>query len=136
MGNVNRLTTLTIFATVFLVSTGGPVWAQGEGAIHGKVIAAADGSALPDPHVTLRFAFSGVRAEEYALSASYDGFRPGDVRLVLEPREVRALTVSLNIAGPVVSVEVTAAVTFPSTHSPSSTTLTSNRLAVIPVFQP
>ena len=43
------------------------------------------------------------------------------MRLILEPREVRALTLSLDVAGVDLRVEVTAEASLPSTHSPSST---------------
>jgi hypothetical protein len=130
-----------------------PARAQGEGAVHGQVVAAADASALALAAVTLRsavsgetvqttmadasgrFVFTGLRADQYVVSASFDGFRTRDVRLILEPREVRGLTLLLDVAGPEVSVEVSAGVTLPSTHSPSSSTLTADRVEALPVFQ-
>lgn len=144
---------LGIVATAWLVALSGTAWAQGEGAVHGQIVAAADESALPQAAVTLRsvstgetvqtttadaagrFVFTGVRADQYAVSASSEGFRPREVRLILEPREVRALTLSLDVAGLDVRVEVTAEESLPSTHSPSSTTLTADRVESLPVFQ-
>ena len=65
-----------------------------------------------------------------------DGFAARQVTLAVEPREVRTLTVSLEVARVDVSVEVAGArASTPGTHSPSSTTLTIARLEGMPVFQ-
>jgi outer membrane receptor for ferrienterochelin and colicins len=58
------------------------------------------------------------------------------VRLVLAPRELRTITVSLPVAGFAVNVSVSAEVPrLPSTHSPSSTVLTAERLESIPITE-
>lgn len=148
-----RVVKTVVLALGCLVWLTAPVRAQGEGAVHGQVVAAADASALARAAVTLRsavsgetvqttmadasgrFVFTGLRADQYVVSASFDGFRTRDVRLILEPREVRGLTLLLDVAGPEVSVEVSAGVTLPSTHSPSSSTLTAERVEALPAFQ-
>ena len=59
-----------------------------------------------------------------------------ELRLLLEPREVRTLTISLEVGRVEVSLEVAGNIaTIPGTHSPSSTTLTADRLESMPVFQ-
>jgi outer membrane receptor protein involved in Fe transport len=130
-----------------------PATAQTAGAIRGQVIAAADRSGLPGARLTLRspaadqplqtsadgegrFAFVGVAAGEYRLSAAADGFTSREVRLVIAPREVSAVTVALEVGGLDVTVDVIAeAAAVPSTHSPSSTLLTAARLEEMPVAQ-
>ncbi|MBI4485932.1 MAG: TonB-dependent receptor [Acidobacteria bacterium] len=120
-------------------------WAQVDGVIRGQVVAAADGSALAGAPVTLRsqagserlhtsadpagrFVFVGVRPGEYILSAASDGFTPRDLRLVVAAREVMSVTLALDVARVAVSVDVVAESPAPSTHSPSSTLLTPERL--------
>jgi len=130
-----------------------PANAQSEAAIRGRVVAQADGSALAEGTVTLkllttgmsaqaavdangRFTFSSISPGEYVLTASSNGFANRDVRLVLEPRELRTVTISLPIAGISVTVDVTAEVpALPSTHSPSSTVLTAKRIEQLPIAQ-
>src|SRR5688500_4311594 len=85
----------------------GTAWAQAEATIRGQIVASADASALAGAPVTLqpagsgeplhttadpagRFVFLGVRPGEYTLSAAADGFAPRELRLVVEPREVRS----------------------------------------------
>ena len=127
--------------------------AQSDSAVRGLVVAAADGSVLGGCTVTLTssstgealsaptdatgwFAFPVVRPGEYRLSVSLDGFAARQLTLAVEPREVRTVTVSLEVAGVAVSVEVAGArPSTPGTHSPSSTTLTIERLEAMPVFQ-
>ena len=70
------------------------------------------------------------------MSGSSEGFANRDVRLVLEPREIRAVTLALELPPLNVSVDVTGDVpSLPGTHSPSSTTLTADRLESLPVSQ-
>ena len=72
----------------------------------------------------------------YLVSVSSDGFRARQLRVTVEPREVRTVTVSLEVAGLAVTVAVSGPVaSSPGTHSPSSTLLTSERLEAMPVFQ-
>ncbi|OFW01785.1 MAG: hypothetical protein A3I61_05790 [Acidobacteria bacterium RIFCSPLOWO2_02_FULL_68_18] len=126
--------------------------AQIEAVVRGQVLAAADGTAIPHAVVRLaptgaggtvhtttdgvgRFLFPAVRPGEYVLSASSGGFDPGAVRFVVEPREVRSVTVTLEVGRIAVAVTVSAEATVPSTHSPSSTMLTAADLDEMPVPQ-
>jgi outer membrane receptor for ferrienterochelin and colicins len=136
-----------------LVLNVAPARAQSEAAVRGQIVAAADGSALAQGRVTLksistdasnettvdsagRFAFQNVSPGEYIVSGSSDGFANQDVRVVLEPREVRAVTLALEVSPLNVSLEVTGDVlSLPGTHSPSSTALTADRLDSLPVSQ-
>jgi hypothetical protein len=136
-----------------LVLNVAPARAQSEAAVRGQIVAAADGSALAQGRVTLksistdastettvdsagRFTFQNVSPGEYVLSGSSEGFANRDVRVVLEPREIRAVTLALEVRPLNVSVNVTADVpSLPGTHSPSSTTLTADRLETLPVSQ-
>jgi outer membrane receptor protein involved in Fe transport len=127
-------------------------WAQVDGVIRGQVVATADGSALAGAPVTLRpqsggeqvdtsadpagrFVFIGVRPGEYIVSAAAAGFTPSELRLVIAPREVRSVTLALEVERVVVSVDVVAEGPSASTHSPSSTLLTPGRLDELPVAQ-
>jgi hypothetical protein len=77
-----------------------------------------------------------VRAGEYILSVSSDGFRTRELQVILAPREVRTVTVPLELGRVDVSVDVSGdPLALPSTHSPSSTVLTIDRLEEMPVFQ-
>ena len=128
--------------------------AQSDSAIRGLVVAAADGSALDGCTVTLTSSSTGEvllpsrlkpRGGSHSPSSGpvstacrclSDGFAAQQLTLAVEPREVRTVTVSLEVAGVAVSVEVPGArASTPGTHSPSSTTLTIARLEVMPVFQ-
>jgi TonB dependent receptor/Carboxypeptidase regulatory-like domain len=128
-----------------------PANAQSEAVIRGQLVAQADSSAIGQGTVTLkstasgastqtavdatgRFTFSNVSPGEYVLTGSSDGFSNRDVRLVVEPRELRTVTIPLAVAGISVNVDVTAEV-LPSTHSPSSTVLTAERIETLPVAQ-
>ena len=129
------------------------VHAQGEGAIHGVVIAQADRSALPNATVRLEgftvpgslttvtgpdghFGFQRLVPGEYTLAATRQDFVEEQIRFTLKPREVRTITLELVIT-PVretVTVEVSPedAVT---TYSPSSTVIQSRTLAELPLAQ-
>lgn len=127
-------------------------WAQSESTLRGRVVAAADDSGLAQAVVTLRpvstgdslttvsdsagrFVFPNVRPGEYALTASFEGFLPRQLGLVLEPREVRTVTVPLDVGGFGLTVSVTGDLPLPGAHSPSSTLLTIDRLDTLPVFE-
>jgi hypothetical protein len=126
-----------------------PARAQAEAAVRGQVVAAADAVPIGDLAVTLtpqtagtplqtrtdadgRFAFGAVRPDEYVLSAAAEGFARRDVWLVLKPRDVQAITVALDVAPLAVDLEVVAD-SLPSTHSPSSTMLSAQRLDQMPL---
>ena len=127
-------------------------WAQAEGVVRGQVLAAADGAAVAQATVTLapvmpgqrlrsttdaagRYAFPGVRPGEYVLLASSEGFAPREVRFVVGPREVRSVVLRLEIGRLAVSLSVAGESSLPSTHSPSSTLLTPERLGQMPLAQ-
>jgi hypothetical protein len=139
-------------ATAMFVCATGVVQAQSEGTVHGQVVAAADRSAVAGAALTLksaagvhathaitdvagRFAFPAVWSGQYTLVVAANGFQTREVSFVLEPREIRGVTLALEVASLDVRVEVAAdASTLISTHSPSSTVLTSERLEAMPVF--
>ena len=129
-----------------------PASAQSDAIVQGQVVAAADGSALPGVTVTLhtsggelrqtttdaagRFVFTQVVPGHYVVSASLTGFGPRTLSLDLAPREVRAIAVPLDLERLNVNVGVTADLrSVPSTHSPSSTLLTPERLDQMPLAQ-
>ncbi|MBI1956151.1 MAG: carboxypeptidase regulatory-like domain-containing protein, partial [Acidobacteria bacterium] len=117
------------------------VQAQGEGAIHGIVVAKADGSALPDAAVRLQglsvpstlqtgtagdghFGFQRLVPGEYVLIVVRQNFLEERVQFTLKPREVKNITLELSLQPVVETVEVTTeAETVATTYSPSSTTL-------------
>ena len=133
--------------------TGSSAWAQGEAAIGGRALASANGSVLAGVTLTLtsdaavesirattdpegRFFFQGVRPGQYVLSTAHEAFSPHQLRVVLEPREVRIVTLSLELRRVEVGVQVSADVApLTSTHSPSSTVLTAGRLDTMPASQ-
>ena len=136
-----------------LVLNVAPALAQSEAVVRGQMVAAADGSPLARGQVTLksiatdastettvdsagRFTFQNISPGEYVVSGSSEGFANRDVRVVLEPREIRAVTLALELRPLNVSVNVTGDVpSLRGTHSPSSTTLTAERLETLPVSQ-
>jgi outer membrane receptor protein involved in Fe transport len=129
-----------------------PAWAQAEATIRGDVVAAANGSPLSGVHLTLkpssggdssqtttdqagRFMFASIRPDEYVLSATAEGLAPRELRLVVEPRDLQSVRLTLDVERLAVSVDVVAETTLPSTHSPSSTMLTADRFEQMPVAQ-
>jgi hypothetical protein len=68
---------------------------------------------------------SQVAPDQYIVSVGVDGFEPRHVAVTIEPREVRMLSLPLDVARLNVNVRVTAAApSLPATHSSSSTMLT------------
>lgn len=150
MGSKAWLCRIAVFSAMVLNAV--PARAQSEAVLRGQVVA-TDGSPLSQSTVTLRpigtgssdqaiidvmgrFTFQTLRPGEYVLSATSDGFTPQELRVVLGPREVRAMTLVLEVERVEVRVDVTAEpVSLPSTHSPSSTTLTSDWLEALPALQ-
>ena len=130
-----------------------PAFAQGDAIVQGRLRTSGDGSSLPGATVTLdsgspgqtrqvitdgdgRFVFARVQPGVYVVSAALAGFERRSVRVAIEPREVRAIALSLDVGRVNVAVDVTAEPsTTTSTHSPSSTMLMSERIDALPVFQ-
>jgi hypothetical protein len=144
---------ILLFAALIAVGVPAiPAAAQSDAIVHGQVIAAADRSALPGATVTLqtaagrlpkeattdangRFVFAQVAPDQYVVSVGVDGFEPRHIVVTIEPREVRMLSLPLDVARLNVSVHVTADVpTLPATHSPSSTILTRESIERLPAF--
>ena len=148
-----RAKALVIQIVIACVASVTPLWAQSEAVIRGHLIADADGSVLPQGTATLTsiatgtataamadssggFTFPNLSPGEYRLTGSADGFANRNLRLVLEPREVRAVTLRLAVGGVAVNVNVAGELApLPSTHSPSSTSLAAERLERLPVSQ-
>jgi outer membrane receptor protein involved in Fe transport len=128
-----------------------PLRAQGEGAIHGIVIAKNDRSALPNAQIRLEgrmiplplqttsgddghFGFQRLVPGEYTVVAIHKDFAEERVRFLLKPREVQNITVELPLAALQESVEVKAeAEPIAGTYSPSSTTLQSQTVEDLPL---
>jgi outer membrane receptor for ferrienterochelin and colicins len=143
-----------VTVVIALVLLASPASAQSEAIVRGRASAAADGSPLSSATATLtssetgaswrsgteatgEFAFSRIAPGDYLLSVTSDGFAPRIVRLTLAPREVRTVSLALEIAPLTVDVTVGAEATRAprGTHSPSSTVLTEQDLAALPTFQ-
>jgi outer membrane receptor protein involved in Fe transport len=139
------------FAIAAVLASATPARAQGEGVIHGAVTAQADRSALPGAVVELqgavltapltmatatdgRFAFPRLVPGDYVLRVTLAGFLDEQYRLSLKPREVHNVELALVLRPVQESVEVTAGA-LPSVHSPGSTHLTAERLAMLPLTQ-
>jgi len=143
---------LLFFAVIGAGLLARPAAAQSDAIVEGRVIAAADRSALPGATVTLqtaagrlskeaatdadgRFVFAQVAPDRYVVSVGVDGFDPRQMIVTIEPREVRMLSFPLAVARVNVNVRVTAAVpALPATHSPSSTILTTESIDRMPAF--
>lgn len=126
--------------------------AQGEGAIHGIVIAKADRTALPNAQVRLEgsmmeplratsgedghFGFQRLVPGQYTLVASHNDFQEARVQFTLKPREVQNITVELSLQSIAQSVNVTAeAEPLAGTYSPSSTTIQKETVEALPLDQ-
>lgn len=136
-----------------LIASVAPVWAQTDAIVRGQVLAAADGSALPQAQVTLtstatatslqtmtdaegRFVFPQVPPAEYIVAAALQGFTRTETRVSVEPREVSRVFLRLDVAPVALEVNVAAdATTLASTHSPSSSVITRERLDSVPPLQ-
>lgn len=127
--------------------------AQGEGAIHGSVVAKSDGSALPNAELRLEgpnlpqplvatsgedghFGFQRLTAGPYTLVATHKDFLEEQIQFTLKPREVQNLSVQLPLRPLEESVEVKAeAEPIASTYSPSSTALQKETFEEMPAPQ-
>ena len=120
-------------AVGLIIATAAPAWAQGEAAIRGRAVAAANGSALAGVTVSLkpasggdglttmtdddgRFSFQGLRPGQYVVSGERDGFVLRELGFVLEPRETKTLIVSLDLPRVEVGVQVTGEAETSSIH--------------------
>src|SRR3990170_1328007 len=98
----------------FLASFPSPALAQGEGAIHGIVLARADRSALPNAAVRLEgvtvpvslhsttaedghFGFQRLVPGEYSLVVAHQDFLDERIHFTLKPRELKNITLELSI---------------------------------------
>jgi outer membrane receptor protein involved in Fe transport len=127
--------------------------AQGEGAIHGIVIAQADRSTLPNAAIRIEglslsfsanavtgpdghFGFQRLFPGEYLLTAARPDFREERIRFTLKPREVRNLTLELALRPVQETVVVEASPQdVAATFSPSSTVVQSRTLSDLPLAQ-
>ncbi|MBI4463757.1 MAG: carboxypeptidase regulatory-like domain-containing protein, partial [Acidobacteria bacterium] len=146
-----------IFPLLILVcSLGGStplLQAQGEGAIHGAVLAKADGSAILSATVRLEgvtvnlswttttggdghFGFQRLVPGEYILTARHPNFIERQVQFTLKPREGLNLTLEMELEQVRETVEVTAeAIPIAPTYSPSSTVLQAQSVETLPLPQ-
>jgi outer membrane receptor protein involved in Fe transport len=148
----NRVLTAGLFLLMIGGASAAYARAQIEAVIRGEVVAAADRSAIAHATVRLvptaggqtvdtttdtdgRFVFQAVRPGEYMLSAAADGFTPRELRLVVAPREIGSVMLALDLGPVAVTVAVVADSPLSSTHSPSSTLLTPERLDQLPLAQ-
>jgi outer membrane receptor protein involved in Fe transport len=135
---------------VLFCASAGSAHAQVEATIRGQVVA-PDGSGVAVP-VTLRpggdgaplqvtadaagrFVFVGVRPGEYVLSVTADGFSSRETRIVVAPREIRTVILTLAVGRITEAVDVRADRRQPGTHSPSSTLLSAERIDELPLAQ-
>jgi outer membrane receptor protein involved in Fe transport len=127
--------------------------AQGEGAIHGIVIAQADRSTLANSAIRLEglsfsfsmnaltgpdghFGFQRLIPGEYLLAASRPDFVEERIRFTLKPREVRNITLELALRPVQETVVVEASPQdVAATFSPSSTVVQSRTLTELPLAQ-
>ncbi|MBI2818755.1 MAG: TonB-dependent receptor [Acidobacteria bacterium] len=142
---------LSMLFALSIVST--PARAQGESAVHGSVLAAADGSVLSGASITLRgaslpeplettaaddghFGFQRLVPGDYELTVSHENFLTARYQLSLKPRAVQNLTLQLALRPVEGAIEVHAeAITISPTYSPSSTALQEQSLAQLPLTQ-
>src|SRR5688500_2026858 len=142
----------TAFLFVFLGVSAGTARAQAEATVRGEVVTLAGAAPLGGVTVTLtsgggnesqqtttdpagRFFFSGVRPGEYVLSAVVSGFAPRELRVVVQPRDAQSVRLTLDVGRIAADVDVVAQPAMPSTHSPSSTTLTAEQIERMPLAQ-
>jgi outer membrane receptor protein involved in Fe transport len=143
------LTSLSIY-TLFMPHA---LLAQADGAIHGVVVALADGSVLPGVRIELRgepplpsieadtgpdgrFVFPRLIPGDYLLSAHHQDFAVVQYRVTLRPREVRNIDIEMTLRPIEQSLTISAETpSITSTHSPSSTLLPASRLEALPLPQ-
>ncbi len=129
------------------------IHAQGEGAIHGAVIAQADRSAILNAKVVLEgltvsvslqtatggdghFGFQRLVPGDYLLVVTQEAFLEERIRFTLKPREAQNITLQLALRPVAEVVEVTTeAVSVAGTYSPSSTVLHEQDVEKLPLGQ-
>ena len=129
------------------------MYAQGEGAIHGVVLARADRSAILNAKVRLEgltssvslqtatggdghFGFQRLVPGQYLLVVTQEAFLEGRTRFTLKPREAQNITLQLTLRPVEEIVEVTTeAQAVAGTHSPSSTVLHEQVVENLPLGQ-
>ncbi|MBI4479861.1 MAG: TonB-dependent receptor [Acidobacteria bacterium] len=150
---IRTLATFVFFSLSALVIIPATALAQGDGAIHGEVVAQADGSPVPGAVIQLtaaalpksletisaedgHFGFQRLVPGDYELTVSHENFQSARYQLVLKPREVQNLTLSLALRTVEEMIEVHAeAVSISPTYSPSSTALQEQSLQQLPLTQ-
>ena len=129
------------------------VHAQGEGAIHGVVLARTDRSAIFNAKVLLEgltvpislqtttggdghFGFQRLVPGEYSLVVTQEAFLEERTRFTLKPREAKNITLQLSLRPVAEIVEVTTeAEAIAGTYSPSSTVLHEQVVENLPLGQ-
>ncbi|OFV93333.1 MAG: hypothetical protein A3H28_09485 [Acidobacteria bacterium RIFCSPLOWO2_02_FULL_61_28] len=137
----------------FLLALVSVAQAQGEGAIHGIVLAQADRSALPGAAIRLEgppisgaltavagedghFGFQRLIPGEYTLVVARAEFVEERTRFTLKPREVKNITLELSLRPVQETVVVSASMEdVAATYSPSSTVVQTHSLEALPLAQ-
>ena len=141
------------FSFLLLAVSSGTARAQAEATVRGQVVSA---DTVPVPlkgaRVTLSpagggeprqmvtgndgvFAFGGLRPDDYVLTAVIDGFAPRELRISIKPRDAQSFRLALDIGRVAAAIDVVAHPALSSTHSPSSTMLTAERMGEMPLAQ-
>ena len=127
--------------------------AQGDGAIHGAVLAKTDGSMIPGAAIRLEgvnvglslsdttaadghFGFQRLVPGDYVLTVRHPSFLPEQLRFTLKPRELLNLTVEMLLEPLAETIEVSAeAIPLAPTYSPSSKVLQAQTVEALPATQ-
>ncbi len=144
---------LSYFLLLSILIIPATLFAQGEGAIHGAVVAIADDSMIPGANVSLRsisldestevrtgadghFGFQRLVPGGYTLTVTHGSFLTETYQLTLRPREVLNITMELTLRPVETAIEVTEeANPIPTIHSPSSTLIGAGRMDDLPMPQ-
>ena len=117
--------------------------------LRGQVVEARTGVPLPAVLVQIeatrqqatsdadgRFSFQSLRPGQYVLSSWLDSFAPSRIEFVLEPREVKNVQLKLEVRPIELTLDVVGRLSrSESTHSPSSTVLSAERIDSLSVSQ-
>ena len=149
---LNALKGITLLF-ILLEASRGTVEAQAEAMVRGQITTAQTAAVpLQGVRITLRpggggqsretvtgpdgtFAFDAVRPGEHVVSATVEGFAPRELRIRVKPREIQSVRLSLDVERVATSIHVEAHDDASSTHSPSSTMVTAQQIAAMPVAQ-